>query len=59
MKGVIFFVERNIHGAWIIYGLGGVRQYYGYTKAAAVAKYKKDNPVFVDKPERGRGNGGG
>lgn len=28
----VFAVEKNIRGAWVIYGALGVRQYYGYTK---------------------------
>lgn len=40
MRGCIFFAERNIHGAWVIYGDLGVRQYYGYTKREAERKYR-------------------
>lgn len=40
MRGCIFFAERNIHGAWVIYGDLGVRQYYGYTKREAEWKYR-------------------
>ena len=48
--GNIFFVEKNIRGAWVIYGAIGVKQYYGYTKAEAVAKYKEEckRTVFVN-----------
>lgn len=28
MKSCIYFVEKNIHGAWVVYGLLGVKQYY-------------------------------
>lgn len=35
-------VERNVHGAWVIYGDIGVRQYYGYTKRAAMARYRAE-----------------
>lgn len=41
MNGYIFFAEQNIHGAWVVYGSEGVKQYYGYTKAQAIEKYKK------------------
>ena len=46
----IRFAERNIHGAWVVYGLLGIRQYYGYTKKEAFAKYKAeyDKTVFVE-----------
>lgn len=40
--GIIFFTERNIRGAWVIYGALGVRQYYGYTKSEAQKKYKEE-----------------
>lgn len=41
MDGAIFFVERNIYGAWVIYGTESVKQYYGYTKAEAEALYRE------------------
>lgn len=46
----IFFVERNIHGAWVIYGELGVRQYYYYTKKEAMDLYKGEyrKTVFVN-----------
>lgn len=40
--GVIHFTERNVHGAWVIYGIMGIRQYYGYTKAQALEKYRDE-----------------
>ena len=40
--GDVFFVEKNVRGAWVIYGKLGVRQYYGYTKARAVSLYKEE-----------------
>lgn len=41
MEGAIFHVEKNNRGAWVIYGTEGVRQYIGYTKAAAMEEYRK------------------
>lgn len=38
----IFIVEKNVRGAWVIYGALGVRQYYGYTKQKAIEKYRKE-----------------
>ena len=38
----IFIVERNVRGAWVIYGALGVRQYYGYSKAESVQKYRQE-----------------
>lgn len=50
MKSVIYLVEKNIHGAWVVYGDLGVRQYIGYTKAQAVKLYKAEcrKKVFVE-----------
>ena len=42
MRGVIHCVERNIHGAWVIYGALGVKQYYYYTKKQAMALYRQE-----------------
>lgn len=50
-RNTIFFIERNIHGAWVIYGASGIKQYYGYTKSEARSKYIHDNDVYVN--ERG------
>lgn len=36
---IISFMERNVHGAWVIYGAAGIRQYYYYTKAQARRLY--------------------
>lgn len=38
----IFLIEKNIHGAWVVYGVIGVKQYYYYTKKQAMEEYKKD-----------------
>ena len=37
----IYLVEKNIRGAWVVYGSEGVKQYYGYTKAQAIRLYKE------------------
>ena len=37
----VFIVEKNVRGAWVIFGALGVRQYYGYSKAEAVKKYRE------------------
>lgn len=37
----IYFTEKNIYGAWVVYGLIGVKQYYGYTKREAERRYKE------------------
>ena len=48
--GIIYFVERNVHGAWVIYGGNGVKQYYGYTRREAENKYKAEakRVIFVE-----------
>lgn len=38
----MMFVEKNIHGAWVIYGDIGIRQYYYYTKKQAIQMYKEE-----------------
>lgn len=42
VKGFIFFTEQNIHGAYVIYGELGVKQYYGYTKKESEQMYKEE-----------------
>lgn len=39
---LIFFTELNIHGAWVVYGRIGIRQYYGYTREQAKKAYKDE-----------------
>lgn len=36
---MIYFIEKNIHGAWVIWGKLGIRQYYYYTKREAKQRY--------------------
>ena len=55
MNSVVYFVERNIHGAWVVYGSEGVKQYYGYTKKQAVELYRSSNRTieFVRRVKNG------
>lgn len=46
-RGIAFFMKKNIRGAWVVYGIDGVKQYYGYTKAQARQMYIDDCKVFV------------
>lgn len=39
MKGPVYFMEKNIRGAWVVYGVIGIKQYYYYTKAQAKQLY--------------------
>lgn len=41
-RSIIDFVERNIHGAWVVWGDLGIRQYYGYTKKESMKKYRQE-----------------
>ena len=38
----IHLIERNVRGAWVIYGAIGVRQYYGYSKSEAARRYEEE-----------------
>lgn len=46
----IHLVEYNVHGAVVIYGALGVKQYYGYTKYEAMAAYRDEcrRRIFVN-----------
>lgn len=37
-KAKVFFIDRNVHGAWVVYGSEGIKHYYGYTMAEANMK---------------------
>ncbi len=37
---MIYFIEKNARGAWVIYGANGIKQYYYYTRAQAIKLYK-------------------
>lgn len=39
---IIYFTEKNINGAWVIYGISGIKQYYGYTRSEAEKMYKHE-----------------
>lgn len=47
----ISMIEKNIRGAWVVYGLLGIRQYYGYTKTQSIEMYKKEcsEKIFINK----------
>lgn len=53
---IINLVEKNVHGAWVVYGKLGIRQYYGYTKNAAMreyrAEFKRVYGQFICQPEK-------
>lgn len=35
-------IEKNIHGAWVVYGDIGMKQYYGFSKKRAEELYKEE-----------------
>lgn len=41
-------MEKNIHGAWVVYGIDGIKQYYGYTKAQARKMYIENANIFIN-----------
>ena len=41
-RGSIWFTERNRYGAWVVHGCIGTRQYYYYTKAEALRRYREE-----------------
>lgn len=43
---MIYFVERNIRGAWVVYGTDGIKQYYYCTKKEAIQKYKANDKTI-------------
>lgn len=45
---IIFFIEKNIRGAWVVYGKEGVKQYYGYTKEQARQKYLDEARTIIN-----------
>jgi hypothetical protein len=51
MSYPIYFSEKNIRGAWVVYGALGIKQYYGYTKAEAESLYKTEcsQKLFVNR----------
>lgn len=49
LNKLIFFVERNVRGAWVVYGLCGIKQYYGYTRKEAVERYKADCDIITNR----------
>lgn len=47
-RNAVFFMEKNIYGAWVVYGTEGVKEYYGYTKAEAKKKYIEKCKTIVN-----------
>lgn len=42
IKSNIHLVEKNIHGAIVIYGAIGIRQYYYCSKKEAMRRYQEE-----------------
>lgn len=49
MNGIIYFVIKNHYGAWVVYGIDGIKQYYDYTKKEAIRRYKENCRVLVNR----------
>lgn len=52
----IFYIDINIHGAVVVCGDIGTRQYYGYTKSQAKKMYlnERKGKIFHNQPEKKR-----
>lgn len=52
-KSPIYFIEKNIRGAWVVWGVIGMRQYYYYTQAQAKKRYIEEcnKTYFVNQEE--------
>jgi hypothetical protein len=48
-QNIVYLVERNECGAWVIYGAFGVKQYYGYTKTQALHLYRQSDMIFTNR----------
>ena len=50
MRNCVYFMEKNVHGAWVVYGELGVRQYYYMSRAEAISSYKQEyqNTILVN-----------
>ena len=51
MNNLVLIIEKNIHGALVVYGAYGIKQYYYCTKTEAKRKYKEDADVFYNRKE--------
>lgn len=49
---MINFVERNVHGAYVVYGIIGIRQYYGYPKKEAMRRYREEARASIIRERR-------
>lgn len=43
---MIYLVEKNIRGAWVIYGSDGVKQFYYCSKKDAIQKYRENDKTI-------------
>lgn len=54
-KSPIHFMEKNIYGAWVVYGLMDIKQYYYYTKAQARQMYVDEyNKTYFEVERRNK-----
>lgn len=43
----IYFMGQNIHGAWVVYGTAGIKQYYYYTEWEARKSILKIQAILL------------
>lgn len=55
-KAKIFFVDKNIHGAYVVYNSEGVKQYYGYTKQEVIKRYRQTGQTFINQVSINKSN---
>ena len=50
ISDVIYFMEKNRSGAWVVHGELGIRMYYDHTKREAREKYLEEynRTIFVN-----------
>ena len=48
-KAKIFFIDKSLRGAYVVYGSEGVKQYYGCTKEQARKQYQLSGKTFVNR----------
>lgn len=51
-KAKVFFIDRNVHGAWVVYGSEGVKQYNDYTKQQAKGMYRESGKTFINRRKK-------
>ena len=45
----ISMIYKSFQGAWVIWGVAGIRQYLFYTKKEAIKRYNAEAKQFIKK----------